>query len=113
MDMIERVAKALCEAGPAGPMFNYSRCVAPNCSCWEGKNIQLAKAAIAAMVEPTEGMLQAVAHHVLARIRVGEIGPLPWEDGYRIMIDSILSSPQYVVTEDAPERIKEMISGKG
>ena len=81
-EMVERVAKAITSVG------------APeDWRCW----IEEAKAAIAALREPTEAM--EVAGHILG------VDDNSLAAAYIRMIDAALSSPKYYVADDAMEKL--------
>ena len=61
----------------------------------------LARAAIAAMYEPTEKMLRAGVNADYQRTGFQTVKHI-----HQVMIDSALSSPQYTVTQEAPELAK-------
>ena len=107
--MVERVAEALWSTDRHRAIGKHARTTWAE---WADEDKQkwreLAATAIAAMREPTEAMLGTVATVILGRIAHGAHAPLPWEEGYRIMIDAALNaSPQYQVADDALEKIRK------
>lgn len=87
-DKVERVARAICEAGNV-PGF---KCVCPHpVDGWcLGERLKLqARAAMEAMREPTSDMLNAGAHQLSGYIFGGTSAAL---DTYEAMIDAALES---------------------
>jgi hypothetical protein len=78
-EMVERVAKAI-RGVWIGPDFTVSD-VAED----------MARAAIAAMREPSGEMLKAIADAVLKNAKNKQHLPITWTGGYRIMVDAALA----------------------
>ena len=88
-EMVERVAKAITSVG------------APeDWRCW----IEEAKAAIAAMAEPTPEMKERGSPY-MPKSTLGEEGMTYADACWRAMIDAALSSPKYYVADDAMEKL--------
>lgn len=50
----------------------------------------LARAAISAMRNPTEEMLAAITNRVMENVKIERSAPIPWDEGYRLMIEAAL-----------------------
>ena len=98
-EMVERVAKAISreqglEVGEAPDWADWH---------WE-ECADLAKAAIAAMAEPTPEMKERGSPY-MQKSTLGEEGMAYADACWRAMIDAALSSPKYYVADDAMEKL--------